>query len=142
KPDVVFEGFVDAASWYYIGAVLIGTMVIKTGLPQRIAGFVVERVGVTYSRLLLGLIIIDFLLTFIVPSGVARMVIMAPICIGVVNLFGVDKGSNIGKGIFLLVTYACAIFDKMIIAGTGAITAVNLIEKYGEVDVTYSFWLA
>lgn len=141
KPDVIFEGFVDAASWYYIGAVLIGTMATKTGLPQRIAAFVVGRVGVTYSRLLLGLIIIDFLLTFIVPSGVARMVIMAPICIGVINLFGMERGSNIGRGIFLVITYATAIFDKMIIAGTGAITARGIIERLGGVDVTYSFWL-
>jgi len=91
--------------------------------------------------LLLGLIIIDFLLTFIVPSGVARMVIMAPICIGVINLFGVERGSNIGRGIFLVITYATAIFDKMIIAGTGAITARGIIERLGGVDVTYSFWL-
>lgn len=141
EPEVIFHGFVDAASWYYVGAVLIGAMATKTGLPQRIAGFVVEHVGVTYSRLLLGLIIIDFILTFIVPSGVARMVIMAPICIGVVNLFGVDRGSNIGRGIFLVITYATAIFDKMIIAGTGAITARGFIERVGEVEVTYSFWL-
>ncbi|HYK80933.1 MAG TPA: SLC13 family permease, partial [Micropepsaceae bacterium] len=141
KPEVIFSGFVNDASWFYIGAVFLGTMATKTGLPQRIAGFVVNRVGLTYSRLLLGLIVINFLLVFIVPSGVARVVIMAPICIGVINLFGVDKGSNIGRGIFLLVTYTCAIFDKMIIAGTGAITARNVIERIGAVDVTYSFWL-
>ena len=141
KPEVIFSGFVNDASWFYIGAVFLGTMATKTGLPQRIAGFVVGRVGLTYSRLLLGLIVINFLLVFIVPSGVARVVIMAPICIGVINLFGVDKGSNIGRGIFLLVTYTCAIFDKMIIAGTGAITARNVIERIGAVDVTYSFWL-
>ncbi len=141
KPETIFSGFVNDASWFYIGAVLIAAMATKTGLPQRIAGMVVSRVGFTYSRLLLGLLIIDFLLTFIVPSGVARVVIMAPICMGVISLFGVDKGSNIGKGIFLLVTYTCAIFDKMIIAGTGAITARNVIVTQGAVDVTYSFWL-
>jgi anion transporter len=141
KPEVIFSGFVNDASWFYIGAVFLGTMATKTGLPLRIAGFVVNRVGLTYSRLLLGLIVISFLLTFIVPSGVARVVIMAPICIGVINLFGMDKGSNIGRGIFLLVTYTCAIFDKMIIAGTGAITARNVIERIGGVEVTYSFWL-
>src|SRR5258708_3259114 len=86
KPEVVFSGFVNDASWFYIGAVFLGTMATKTGLPQRIAGFVVNRVGLTYSRLLLGLIIITFLLTFIVPSGVARVVIMAPICIGLIHL--------------------------------------------------------
>ena len=141
KPEVIFSGFVNDTAWFYIGAMFLGTMATKTGLPQRIAGFVVEHVGLTYSRLLLGLIIIEFLLTFIVPSGGARVVIMAPICIGVINLFGVDKGSNIGRGIFLLTTYTCAIFDKMIIAGTGAITARTVIERIGGVGVTYSFWL-
>ncbi len=141
KPEIIFSGFVNDASWFYIGAVLLGAMATKTGLPQRIAGFVVNRVGLTYSRLLLGVIIITFLLTFIVPSGVARVVIMAPICIGVIELFGVDKGSNIGKGIFLTMCYTSAVFDKMIIAGTGAITARNVIERIGQVDVTYSFWL-
>ena len=141
KPEVIFSGFVNDASWFYIGAVFLGTMATKTGLPLRIAGFVVDRVGLSYSRLLLGLVVISFLLTFIVPSGVARVVIMAPICIGIIDLFGVDKNSNIGRGMFLLVTYTCAIFDKMIIAGTGAITARNVIERIGAVDVTYSWWL-
>lgn len=140
-PEVVFHGFVDAASWYYIGAVLLGAMATKSGLAQRIASFVVARVGLTYSRLLLGLIIIDFLLTFIVPSGVARLVIMAPLCMSVITLFGAERGSNIGRGVFIIITYATAIFDKMIIAGTGAITARGFIERVGEVDVTYSFWL-
>ena len=129
------------SSWFYIGAVFLGTMATKTGLPLRIAGFVVSRVGLSYSRLLLGLVVICFLLTFIVPSGVARVVIMAPICIGIIDLFGVKKNSNIARGMFLLVTYTCAIFDKMVIAGTGAITARNVIERLGSVDVTYSWWL-
>src|SRR5580704_2117808 len=53
KPDVVFSGFVNDASWFYIGACFLGAMATKTGMPQRIAGFVVSRVGLTYSRLLL-----------------------------------------------------------------------------------------
>ena len=141
KPETVFHGFVDAASWYYVGAVLLGTMATKSGLAQRIAQFVVERVGLTYSRLLLGLIIISFLLTFIVPSGTARVVIMAPLCMSVIALFGAERNSNIARGVFIIVVYATAIFDKMIIAGTGAITARGVIERVGEVDVTYSFWL-
>jgi anion transporter len=141
EPETIFHGFVDAASWYYVGAVLLGTMATKSGLAQRIAQFVVEHVGLTYSRLLLGLIIISFLLTFIVPSGTARVVIMAPLCMSVISLFGADRNSNIGRGVFVIVVYATAIFDKMIIAGTGAITARGVIERVGMVDVTYSFWL-
>ena len=40
------------------GAMLIGAMATKSGLPQRIANFVIRRVGVTYSRLLFGLIVL------------------------------------------------------------------------------------
>ena len=43
---------------------------------------VMLRVGNTYSRLLLGIIISDFLMTFLVPSGMARVVIMAAVALG------------------------------------------------------------
>jgi Na+-transporting NADH:ubiquinone oxidoreductase subunit NqrB len=43
------------------------------------------RVGTTYSRILLGLIVTDFLLTLVVPSGIARIMIMAAIALGLVS---------------------------------------------------------
>jgi di/tricarboxylate transporter len=39
------------------------------------------------------------LLTFIVPSGTARVVIMAPLGMSVISLFGADRNSNIGRGV-------------------------------------------
>ncbi|WP_210253055.1 SLC13 family permease, partial [Beijerinckia sp. L45] len=142
KPAVIFGGFINDASWFYLGAMLVGAMASKSGLPQRIANFVVTRVGVTYSRLLLGLIIIDFLLTFIVPSGAACVVIMASIALGIVKLFDVEKGSNIGKGMFLVITYTTSIFNKMIVAGTASIVARALIQHDGNVDVSWGLWFA
>src|ERR1051326_52698 len=94
KPDVIFSGFVNDASWFYLGAMLIGAMATKSGLPQRIGNIVIRRVGATYSRLLLGLIIIDFLLTLVVPSGAAVLVIMLSITMGVMKLFDAERGSN------------------------------------------------
>ena len=87
------------------------------------------RVGVTYPRILLGLIVTDFLLTFVVPSGIARVVIMAAIALGLVEAFGAARGSNVARGMFLILSYTANIFDKMIIAGAGSITARGLIEK-------------
>jgi anion transporter len=135
-----FSGFVSDTPWFLFGAILLGAAANKTGLPQRIGAFVVMRIGSSYSRLLLGLIITSFLLTVIVPSGAARLVIMASIALGVVNAFGVGRGSNIGRGIFLVITYTAAIFDKMVIAGAGAITAVGNIERFGGVDISYAMW--
>ena len=142
KPAVIFSGFVNDASWFYLGAMLLGAMVSKSGLPQRIANWVISHVGVTYSRLLLGLIIIDFLLTFIVPSGAACIVIMALIAMGLMKLFNVERGSNIGRGMFLVITYTTSIFNKMIIAGTASIIARAIISKAGHIDVSWGIWFA
>ena len=142
KFETAFSGFVSDTPWFLVGAILLGEAANKTGIPQRIGAFVVTRVGTSYSRLLLGLIITTFLLTFVVPSGSARTVIMAAIGLGVINVFGVGKGSNIGRAIFLCITYTCAIFDKMIIAGAGAITARGIIVKVGGVNVSWGFGLS
>jgi di/tricarboxylate transporter len=99
-----------------------------------------QRVGNTYAQILLGLLITDFLLTFVVPSGVARVVIMAAVALGFIEAFGVGHGSNIGKGIFLIISYSAGLFDKMIIAGASSITARGLIERVGGVEVLWSKW--
>ena len=140
KFDSAFSGFISDTPWFLFGAIMLGEAANKTGIPQRIGAFVVTRVGASYSRLLLGLIITTFLLTFVVPSGAARTVIMASIAVGVINVFGVGKGSNIGRAIFLCITYTAAIFDKMMIAGAGAITARGIIVKVGGVPVSWGMW--
>jgi len=142
EPEAIFSGFVSDASWFYLGAMLIGAMATKSGLPQRIGNFVVSHIGVTYSRLLLGLIVIDFLLTLIVPSGAAIVIIMASIAIGVMNVFGVQKGSNIGRGLFVVLTYTTSIFNKMMISGTATIVSRGLIETTGGVAVSWGLWFA
>lgn len=141
KVDVAFSGFADDTAWFLVGAMLFGAMASKSGLARRIAYYVVLRVGTTYSRILLGLILSDFLLTFLVPSGIARIVIMAAIALGLIEAFGLGPGSNVGRGMFLILTYTAGVFDKSVIAGAAAITARGAIEKFGHVEVLWSRWL-
>ncbi len=138
--ETAFTGFANDTAWFLFGAALFGAMATKSGLARRIAFVVIERVGNTYPRVLLGLIITDFLLTFLIPSGLARVVIMAAIALGLIDAFGVGPGSNIGRGMFLIISYTAGIFDKMIIAGAASITARGGIEKFGGVDVLWSKW--
>ncbi len=140
KIDVAFSGFADDTAWFLFGAVLFGAMATKSGLARRLAYLVMLRVGSTYSLLLLGIIISDFLLTFLVPSGMARVVIMAAVALGLMEVFDVAPGSNIGRGMFLVLTYTAGLFDKMVIAGAASITARGWIEKAGHVEVLYSRW--
>jgi len=138
--SVAFSGFATDTPWFLFGATLFGTMATKSGLARRIAYVVMQRVGGTYAGILLGLVITDFLLTFIVPSGIARVVIMAAVVLGFIEAFEVGPGSNIGRAMFLIITYAAGIFDKMIIAGAASITARGFIERVGGVEVLWSRW--
>jgi sodium-dependent dicarboxylate transporter 2/3/5 len=140
KIETAFSGFTNDTPWFLFGAIMLGVAANKTGVPQRIGAFVVSQVGTSYSRLLLGMIITSFVLTLFVPSGNARLVIMASFAISIINIFGVGKGSNIGRGMFLVLTYTAVIFDKMIIAGAGAITAVGNITRFGGIQVSYALW--
>jgi sodium-dependent dicarboxylate transporter 2/3/5 len=140
KFDVAFSGFADDTPWFLFGAILFGAMAGKSGLARRLAYLVVASVGTTYSRILLGLILSDFLLTFLVPSGMARVAIMAAVALGLIETFRLGPGSNIGRGMFLILTYTAGVFDKTIIAGAAAITGRGLIEKMGHVEVLWSQW--
>ena len=97
--------------------------------------------GTSYSRLLLALILSDFLLTILVPSGMARVTIMATVALGLIQAFGLGPGSNVGRGMFLILTYTAGVFDKSIIAGAAAITGRGIIESVGHVQVLWSQWL-
>src|SRR5262249_20104113 len=73
-----------------------------------------------------------------VPSGMARVTIMAAVAAGLINAFGMGVGSNVGRGMFLILTYTAGVFDKTIIAGAAAITGRGVIENVGKVEVLWS----
>ena len=138
---VAFGGFSEPTPWFLFGAMLFGMMASKTGLARRIAYLVMLRIGSTYSRLLLGLIVSNFLLTFVAPSGIARVILMATIALGLIEAFGLGLKSNVARGMFIVLTYTTGIFDKVVIAGAAAITARGLIESVGHVEVLWSRWV-
>src|SRR5437867_1374602 len=115
-------------------------MASKSGLAQRIAYTMTTRIGTSYSRLLLAFIVVDFLLTFLIPSGIARVTVLATIAVGTVQALGLGPRSNVGRGLLIIVTYTAAIFDKMLIAGAASILARGIIEQVGDVRVLYSQW--
>lgn len=141
KFDLAFSGFVDTTAWFMIAAAIIGLIADKTIATRKLSHAVLRVSGATYPRLLLGLILTNFLLTFIVPSGISRLVIMAAIATGLMESLRLEKGSNIGRGIFLTLTYTSALFDKFLISGATSITGRGLMERFGDVSVSWSGWM-
>jgi di/tricarboxylate transporter len=66
---------------------------------------------------------------------------MASVALGLMQVFGLGHGSNVGKGIFITLTYTAGCFDKMVIAGPSTILGRGLIENGANIHVYYSLWL-
>ena len=141
KFETAFSGFADQTPWFLFGAGLIGMMATKSGLARRLAYLVMRRVGTSYSRLLLGLILSSLLLTFLVPSGIACVIIMAAVALGLMEVFGLARGSNVGRGIFITLTYTAGMFDKIVLAGAASILGRGLIQKATHIEIYWSLWL-
>jgi solute carrier family 13 (sodium-dependent dicarboxylate transporter), member 2/3/5 len=139
--EMAFSGFADQTPWFIFCVSLIGMMATKSGLARRLAYLVMQRVGTSYSRLLLGLILSSFMLTFLVPSGIACLIIMAAVALGLMEVFGLGRGSNVGRGIFVTLTYTAGMFDKIVMAGAASLLGRGLIQKSANIEIYWSLWL-
>ncbi|MBI3935189.1 MAG: anion permease, partial [Acidobacteria bacterium] len=127
-------------TWFLIGALFLGLMVTETGLARRLAFTILSSVGTYYPHILLGIILTNFLMTFMIPAGPPRVILLGSIVLGVVASFGLDAKSNIARGSILAITFSATLFDKTIIGSTPSILARSLIEEHGHVPVYWTEW--
>lgn len=136
-----FSGFANPSAWFVFAAGLFGAMTVKTRLARRLAGWMIGRTGVSYPRLVLGFILTSFLLNFLVPSGIARVIILAGVALGVVKSAGWGPEALPARGLFVILTVSSSLFDKLMITGGTSILAQGIIEKVGQTPVYWSRWL-
>jgi anion transporter len=136
----LLSGFWNTTTAYLLGALLIGAAVSRTGLARRLAFSFAARFASSYSTLLLALVTVAFLLTFLIPSGIARVAVLAAIVAGFTDALGLSRRDPAARGLMLAVTCSASIFDKMVLAGTSSIMASGIIEKLGGVRVSYGQW--
>ena len=66
-------GFSNTAWALVGGALFLAAAMTRTGLDKRIALLVLSKVGAKTNRVLMGVIMVGFLLSFLVPSTTARV---------------------------------------------------------------------
>ena len=141
KFEVAFSGFADNTPWFLFGAMLMGEAASRSGLAHRIGYAVMRVIGTSYRRLLFSMITFVLILNFLVPSGLAQITIVGPIAVGIVAAFGLEVGSNIGRGMFVIITYCCGLFNKMMLSGGAAILTRGVVEKMTGKPILWSQYL-
>jgi solute carrier family 13 (sodium-dependent dicarboxylate transporter), member 2/3/5 len=139
-PRVALGGFSSDAPWFLLGALFIGAMATESGLAKRLAYTMLSRVGASFPRILMAFILTGFVMTVMIPAGPPRVILLGTIVLGVVQTYGLERRSNVGKSLILAITFSASLFDKGIIGSTPSILARNLITEFGHVPVSWSQW--
>lgn len=134
-------GFANTA-WALVGAALfLSIAMTKTGLDRRIALKVLSLVGAKTNRILIGVILTGFALSFFVPSTTARVACMVPIVMGIISAFGVEKSSRFAAILMIATAQADSIWNVGIkTAAAQNLIATNFIKQIIGYDISWGDW--
>lgn len=107
---VVFSGFASPTLWLVLGGLVMATAVNQTGLAERLAGALFERLAHSYARLVVAVVMASVVLSFLVPATVGRVLLLLPIVMALAQRVGFAHGSTGYNGLCLaaiVATYQC-----------------------------------
>jgi sodium-dependent dicarboxylate transporter 2/3/5 len=142
--NAALKGFASTSTYLIIGSFVMAAAMLKSNLGDRITYWVLVRVGTSTKRISFGIMCVNIVMAFLIPSSTARTAMLLPICIKIINLFQ-DKEKNGGRfGANLLMTLCCT--NSTISAGilTSTVTnpmAVQYITATTGQTVSFVKWL-
>ena len=134
-------GFASPAFCLVGAALFLSAAMVKTGLDKRIALNVMKRCGTQPSRIVLGVILCGFILSFFVPSTTARVACLVPIVIGVVRAFGLPLNSPFSGVLLITVAQVDSVWNVGIkTAAAQNMVAVSFIRDITGTDISWADW--
>ena len=98
---VVFAGFHAGALWLVFGGLILGLAVQRAGLDLRLVAGMVGRFPTAYLGLLYGIFGVGTSLAFVLPSASARVALLVPIILALVQSLGFARDSRGRAGLVL-----------------------------------------
>ncbi|MDA8337621.1 MAG: SLC13 family permease [Peptococcaceae bacterium] len=132
-PNVAFAGMTAPVLWLILAGLLLGVAVDKTGLARRLAYWAIIRFRAdTPFRVVVSFVFTGAVLTFVLPTVVARVAVLIPVTMGLVEAFHAGTTDRISK--FLMTTMFLASQSIMMMVMTSIepnLVAVGLLARQG-----------
>jgi sodium-dependent dicarboxylate transporter 2/3/5 len=137
------RGFGTTTIWLMIGIMLVAAAFNTTGLDQRIALRLLDAARGRTRSTVLWTIVTLLVLTFLIPTGVGRSGVMLPIAQGMVRAARLERGSNVGRAIFLAAALVSLQSGGALMTGSIAtLYSVGVFEQLAGYTWTYLGWFA
>ncbi len=140
--NLALTGFGNSALALVTAALFLAACMTYTGLDKRIALKTMNLVGTSTRAIFLGTMLVIVVLSLVVPSATARSAAMLPIVLGMILAFGVDRRSNLGAGLMIVVAQGISIWNVGIqTAAAQNLLTVGFMEKMLGERAAWSDWL-
>ena len=139
---VVFSGFASATLWLVLGGLVMATAVNQTGLAERLAGELFERLAHSYARLVVAVVVASVVLSFLIPATVGRVLLLLPIVMALAQRVGFTHGSAGYNGLCLaaiVATYQCG--TAVLPANAPNLVLAGSAEALYGIEISYAEYL-
>ena len=115
----LFRVYGGSGLWIIISGFILAKGMEVSGLGKRIALVIATSLGAKPRNILLAIAITSFAISPLSPSTTAKAFLILPICIGLVEAFGVEKGrSNFGAAVMIMAMAANNICSTAFLTAT------------------------
>jgi anion transporter len=140
--QVVFSGFASATLWLVLGGLIMAEAVNRSGLAQRLAGALFDRVALSYAQLVVAVVMASVVLSFLIPATVGRVLLLLPIVMTLAKRVGFEHDSTGYNGLCLatiVATYQCG--TTVLPANAPNLVLAGSAEALYGVQITYAEYL-
>jgi anion transporter len=115
EPKIIFVGFTSSSFWLVLGGMIVAQAMTKTGLGRRMASWIAVPLATSYPRLIVGVVLISYVLAFLMPSNIGRIVLLMPIMLEIADRMGLVEGRRGRIGVVLATGFATFILSTTIL---------------------------
>lgn len=135
----IFAPWGSSIPWLVIGGMMMGMIMMQTGLAKRIALASIKLSGFSFNKVMIGLMLAGFIISPFVPSVMGKAAIVTVICLGICDALKLEKGSREGAAVMLVgfISVACPKLSYLT-GGGDIVIAMNILKKVTGVTVTWN----
>lgn len=98
----IFAPWGTSIPWLIIGGMMMGMIMMQTGLSRRIALSSIKVSGLSFTRVMIGLMLAGLIISPFVPSVMGKAAIVAVICLGICEALNIKPQTREGSAVILI----------------------------------------
>ena len=130
-PDVAFVGWTTPIPWLCMCGMLIGVLMEKTRLANRIALFTISRVGTTPIRMYIAFLLAGFIVSAIIPDVITVDILFMAIATGMCQSLNLSVTSRSATTIVLAAFFGATISSAAYLPNNTGIIGLLMVKDMG-----------